>query len=1405
MAGLLRSALRLRSCLLPLRGGRSIVATVSSPLPLRSVQAATSRGSRHLIYQARLSTVATQEKGEVDEQPPPANRDKQAQYFDWALNKLDNSIRRTGRITKNLLLKIFNDACRGGYQSGNQALLLLRTCGSLLPELHPAERTEIVHTIWARLKALGVVYDVSHYNALLKVYLQNEHTFCPTEFLTKMEDDNVQPNRVTYQRLIAAYCNKGDIDGASKILGFMKSKELPITEFVFSALVTGHARSGDMENAENILSVMKDAGIEPGPDTYIALLKAYAEKGDINKIEEILGNIEKADIYLLDRDLMDIIFTLAKAGYSQKVQNILVRLRHDRGYIPDAINLCLHLITHGLEDTAFQVLKSFPMAALDSQHEKMLDRGNFFLQHCVHMDVPVAKLKHFCNGLKETNLHTAPLQLTLHCALESKKTALALDLMKAMKEEGLPVRPHYFWPLLVQHQKEKNVQGTIEVLKAMHEMQVIPNVETYAGYVLTSFDDVNSARHLLQEGGCPIDGKSFSVAEIRHVAANGTLDNVLALLSSKNMPALDLLQFRGSLIHGFGRSNDVDLWSKITELLYKDGRYCQTPSGPTEAVGYFLYNLIDSMSDSKVQAKEEQLRQYFHQLKKMNIVIPPNIFRGISKLLDNYHIPELIKDAILLKDKERLLQGEILKVSELEEKLEKLKAENQPVGDVLKQLIFALCSEENMQKALEVKAKYEPDMVVGGYAALINLCCRHDNAEEAMNLKEELYRRDSSIALDLSKYLALVKVLSKYGRLEDAINILKEMKEKDVPIKDTTATSFFHILNFAALRHDDEIVNRLHDAIVTLGLAKPTGNLCSPLITVHLEKDDLAAAVEAMCDCCKKYGKLPRLHDILCRLIEKGNTELLQKVMDFVSHERGEMTMHYDLFFAFLNTGKYKEAKKIIETPGLRARPPRLQWFAEKCVENNQVEILESMVALTQKLFECDRDEMYYYLLKLCKKNDDWQKADTVWTKMQEENTIPRERTLRLLADILKANNQEVPFDIPEIWYDEAVDEAVDSSTTHFSLPAVESPNLQKQISILCRSGKVEEAYNILLKAQKKDIVLQAHGYSDLIKALLSKGFLEKAFEVKNIAETHIKGFVLNDAASSLLIITQVRRDYLKDAMSTFKMLLERDQVPLPVAVTQLVQAFAERGDLENISTVEKMMATLSSSIQLPHKLFIINTVLAHIKNNNLDVAMEYIESMFTSGELHSDSRGTSISFLFRKLIADKMEPGLERLSALAERLANHFGIYRPVTDLFLEYINAGRADDARLLLERCSAIGEQKRNLLAFVIKTAQQPGQVYKIKTLLDLVPDSIDKTILYSYLMKCHALDEDVTSAKALYDKVKAEKLHPDELFLKRLAVLLKKAGEPVPFTEPPESFNFYAEKLRAERKGHSSDED
>uniref|UniRef100_A0A8C7GD60 Leucine rich pentatricopeptide repeat containing n=1 Tax=Oncorhynchus kisutch TaxID=8019 RepID=A0A8C7GD60_ONCKI len=1242
--------------------------------------------SRQIVPGVRHYAMVTEQRGPPTDESSLGVRSKQAQQFDWALAKLDSSVRRTGRITKTLLLRIFHDICRTGYPSGNQALLLLRSCGSLLPEMPLAERTELAHRIWDKLQELGASYDASHYNALLKVYLQNEFKFSPTEFLAKMEAAGVQPNRVTFQRLIAAYCHDGDIEGASTILGFMKSKDLPITEAVFNSLVTGHARAGDMESSESILQVMKGAGIEPGPDTYVALLNAYAERGDMDKIKQTLEAVENTDTSLMDRDLMQVVFSLSKAGHQQHVPEIVERMRHERGYVPDAMNLCLSLITQGQEDTAFTVLKTFPTLQQETQSGDSPTLGNFFLRHCVNMDKPVDKVARYCKELQDSSYHATPLQFTLYCCLEAKKTATAVEVMKMMKEQGQPIRPHYFWPLLTQHAKDQNTTGIMEVLKGMQEVDVPADVETMSFYVLPAFPNIDTVIRVTSR--CVLRTAAPECEAVTHCHPP---DTHYCSLHSKNTVSTTL-----SLSHTHTQPLSWDhvvcVCARITSLL---------SSFSTEAVSYFLYNLMDSMTEAEVQAQEDKLRQYFNQLKSMGIIIPGNIYRGIRNLLDSYHVPELIKVSSSLRI-----------------------------------------------KALELKKQHEADMVAGSYATLIHLCCRHDNVEEALNLKRELSRKDSSVSLDSSKYVALVKVLTKQGRLEEAVDMLKEMKEKEVVVRDTTVTLLFHVLNAAAMKGDVVAVRRLQDTIFTLGLATPTANLCSPLVSAHLETKDLGGALEAAMECQKQYGQLPRIHDVICGLVERGDTELLQKAMDFVSQERGEMTMLYDLFFAFMQTGRHREARKIIETPGLRARPGRLQWYAEKCINGNQMESLESMVDMTAKLFECDRDELYHYVLRLCKDTNDWRKAEATWTKMQEENVIPRERTLRILADILKSNGQEVPFEVPEVKKPSEITYCSATTSKHSS-PFISIPSNQKGVT------------------------LGPAPYDSLIRALLAEGSMENAMVVKEIAVGRIPGFKLNDIANSLLIITQVKRGLAKDGMSTLKSMLQGDQVPSKLSVTRLVQSLGSHGDVQGIQEVEVLMKGLGTPLNLSSMVFLNNTAMAHIKNGDLDSAVEGLEAVYTQGD-GPQGPAASMAFVFRKVLEENNGAALDKLSAMAERLANHFSSYRAASDLFLQLLEANMVEDAKFML----AVRIPPSDISHYI-------QSVGKIKTLMTLIPDFTEKETLYPYLMKCYGVDNDLVSAKALYQQMQTEGVEADELCLKRLAVLYRNAGETVPFTEPPVS--------------------
>ncbi|KAM7408434.1 hypothetical protein PAMA_002251 [Pampus argenteus] len=1310
---------------------------------------------------------------------------KQAESFDRALTKLDSSVRRTGRITKTLLLHIFHVSCRTGYPSGNHALLLLRSCGSLLAEVPLQERTDLAHRIWDKLEQMGTKYDVSHYNALLKAYLQNDFKFSPTDFLAKMEAANVQPNRVTYQRLIAAYCQNGHIEGASTILGFMKTRGLPITEVVFNSLITGHARADDMEGAKNILAVMQGAGIEPGPETYLSLLNIYAEKGDMDSLEKTLKEAESAYCTLMDKDIMQIIFTLAKAQHQQHIPEIIKHLKQELGYIPDAMHLCLSLITEGHEDTAFEILKTFPK-------NDDFETGSFFLKHCIAMDTPLEKIVGYCNYLQTSNLHSAPLTFTLSCALELKKTEVCFELMKLFKEHDLPIRTHYFWPLLTQHLKENNIAGMLEVMKGMQELGLAPDNDTLNNYIFALFPNVEAAVKALKDVGISLESESILTVEIRSMAARN-LPELYARMSDPSFPHLDIGIFRNSLIQSFRRFDDVELMAKITELLYKDERFSRENVKPSITASSFLYSLIENIVEEGAQIPKDKLQEYLNQLQTKNIIISRKTYINIKSLLLSQHIPELIKDVNALVESGDQSANSVAATphdnktssADLEKTLAELKAYNKPIQSTVKQIIYSLCAEENLQQALEIKKEHQDEMTQGSYATLINLCCRHNNVEEALNLKREMSQKDSSVVLDVSKYLALVRALSANGKVEDAVDILKEMKEKEVVLNNTHISTLFHILNTLAANGDIPTIKRLQDTIFTLGLAKPSKNLCSPMIKAYLNSNDLSGALEAAMDCQKRYSQLPQIHNIIVALVEKGQTELLQKAMDIMSQERGEMSMLYDLFFAFLETGRYNEARKIIETPGLRAKPGRLQWYAEQCIYKKQLETMEQMVDMTTKLFGCDRDEMYFYILRICKETNNWQKAEAVWTKMEEENFIPRERTHRLLGEILKDN---VPFEMPKTWYEEDVTpQEVESAPS-----TTASKNLNQyraQVLYHCKKGKAKQAYGILKEANKNGVVLGSSVYDQVIRALLSKGFVESAMEVKEIAMSHVPTFTLSDVATSLLIVTHSKNGHTQEAFETMKSMLQADLVPIPIAVTRLVQALGSQGDIAGIQEVESLMKKLGTTLNVSKMLFINNKTLAHIKRDDFQSAVEMLEAFYTS----PDSTGNSMSYVFRRVMEDDNDKALDKLSAMAERLANHFGCYRPISDLFIQLLDMDKVDDAKFLLDRFNALAEQKGVLKSYMCEKAQIPGQVGKIKTLLSMIPDFAEKDMVHAYLMKCHSLDNDLLSAKALHDLMQKEGT-VNELSLKRLAVLYRNAGESVPFTEPPNSFTFYVEKLK-----------
>ena len=111
------------------------------------------------------------------------------------------------------------------------------------------ERLHVADTVWSSLVREKKEGNVELFNTLLKSYVYNGNAaFEPYQFylnfLKSIRSPGPTSNTKTFYYILLAYCQRGDIENALKILSLLKEKELPVTEEYFNALILGNGRSG---------------------------------------------------------------------------------------------------------------------------------------------------------------------------------------------------------------------------------------------------------------------------------------------------------------------------------------------------------------------------------------------------------------------------------------------------------------------------------------------------------------------------------------------------------------------------------------------------------------------------------------------------------------------------------------------------------------------------------------------------------------------------------------------------------------------------------------------------------------------------------------------------------------------------------------------------------------------------------------------------------------------------------------------------------------------------------------------------------------------------------------------------------------------------------------------------------
>ncbi|KAF2352885.1 hypothetical protein FHG87_016363 [Trinorchestia longiramus] len=130
-----------------------------------------------------------------------------------------------------------------------------------------------------------------------------------------------------------------------------------------------------------------------------------------------------------------------------------------------------------------------------------------------------------------------------------------------------------------------------------------------------------------------------------------------------------------------------------------------------------------------------------------------------------------------------------------------------------------------------------------------------------------------------------------------------------------------------------------------------------------IKAGDLDAAWASVVKCKRNYNIIPFRKGIARELIKREDTNKLQQLVDMSTDLYGEHNSLFDLACFFVDEERVKEAKRVLETPGLRVRSESVSEVCKYYLREKQTKRIEDLLAASAGT-SIDRRFVYEYLLE---------------------------------------------------------------------------------------------------------------------------------------------------------------------------------------------------------------------------------------------------------------------------------------------------------------------------------------------------------------------------------------------------------------------------------------------------------
>lgn len=410
------------------------------------------------------------------------------------------------RVNYKVLHNVITSAVKE-YVPPSEGAFLLHCC-TMLPDMNTQDKSKLIDTIWndGILKSGDPTKE--QIVALLRAYKVIGRSI--EDFNGFLAQHNCVDGDVElYEEFLHLVCENGsDNDGIAKVLSDMKRRGFALREKSFNALILGHSKNKSVENCEEVLQSMVASKLPPSSETYMFLVRAYIENGDITKATKILS--EKSGKFSQEQSFL--IIRAAAVNDSTDLVKMTMKLLPvdsllNKSVVPGLRNICTELIHMDKAEMAYSIIDNLPKIKL-TDGESVDSFGIFFINEMVRRNDHWKRIIHFAQRLVDSDRNSR----ALHCCCELMLRANSPNSIKCLEYLGErePLRPHYFWPLLLQRYRVDGESGVVDVLKEMTNLNVPVDEETVLQYVLpklkiTMKDPKQALKILCDEAGVSIN------------------------------------------------------------------------------------------------------------------------------------------------------------------------------------------------------------------------------------------------------------------------------------------------------------------------------------------------------------------------------------------------------------------------------------------------------------------------------------------------------------------------------------------------------------------------------------------------------------------------------------------------------------------------------------------------------------------------------------------------------------------------------------------------------------------------------------------------------------------------------------------------------------------------------------